>query len=71
MEGSLAANAPLLLDASLQKSTDDFFMRVPDHFCSEGLVFCTNMTKHCNNVMRSKLPRVRVIKIFVHLLAKA
>lgn len=46
-QSSPVANARQFLETSLQKTTEDFFMPVLDHDCPEGLVFRTNMFKHC------------------------
>lgn len=50
IKSSLAVNTCWFLDASLQKSGRDFFMRDLDHLGAERLVFCAIISKHCNVV---------------------
>lgn len=46
-QNSLAANARRFLDASSQKSTEDFLMHVLDHVRVERLVFHMTMSENC------------------------
>lgn len=56
-QSSLAPIAHRLLDASLQKNIEDFFMLVSDHLRAVGLVFCTNTSKHCGIIENAECAR--------------
>lgn len=63
-QSPLTMNARLFLDYLLQKSTDNFFIRVLHHVRAERSVSRANMTELA---MSSRLQRVRDMKIFVEL----
>lgn len=48
--GSLAANGRWIVDASLQKITEHFFMSAVDHVRAASSEFCANISEHCDNV---------------------
>lgn len=44
-QSSLALNAGQFIDGWWEKSTDDYFMPLPGHVRTEGLLFCSNTSK--------------------------
>lgn len=61
----LPANTRQFLDASPQKSTEDFFMCVIDHVHGEGLVFHTRISQYCGVIKTTAGARHEDIRRFI------